>query len=183
MRDHGRGRPLHAALLSAVIGSMLALAPAGEASAEAPGFSLGGGIGFTAGPGSFLMLIEAPYAFNDNVSLGPQFQLGVGDQALLVAPALSGRIATALSFVDHKGIARTRIFAQLGLGMAYVSHEEMGTTRDGVAFMLNPGFGLEYPLTDDLWFSSTMNFNALPGGAAGVGFFYSWQMLGMRYQF
>lgn len=166
--------------VAALVGSTTAVA---NTAADARGFSLSGGIGFAAGPTGFLIQLEAPYAFNDTFSLGPQFQLGVGDGKLVVAPALSGRVGTNLSFINQKQIARTRIFAQLGIGMAYVSIDQKGGRRDGIAFLLNPGFGAEYPLTDHLSFTSSMLFNALPGEAAGEGFFFSWQMLGLRYSF
>ena len=51
-------------------------------------WALRGGLGFTAGPSTFLMAFEAPYSLTSDLTLGPLLQIGV-DGALPI-PNLIG---------------------------------------------------------------------------------------------
>ena len=81
-------------------------APASSSSAYGlTGWSLRTGIGFTAGPDTFLMNFEVPYAFDRWVSVGPMMQVGVTSDDTIVAPTLN----VALSIPDMPGTAFDRV--------------------------------------------------------------------------
>ena len=49
--------------------------------------------------------------------------------------------------------------------------------------LLNLGFGIAYNVSEQIGFQSAMQFNIIPGGAAGEKFYYTWQIAGLRYRF
>jgi opacity protein-like surface antigen len=152
------------------------------------GFSVGVGIGFTASPDSFLMQFQAPYDFGNGFALGPQLQLGLESGFTLVGATLDGRYSFDLSYHRNDFVSRLEPFVSLGLGLAYMKIDVdvpfvPDLSADDVDFMLNPGLGLSYRLSERIALESVMQFNIVPGDVLGDKFYYTWQMLGARYKF
>jgi len=158
----------------------------GRAAAAVPreqGFSLEGGIGFTAGPGGFLIGLTAPYAIDQNFSLGPRLELGVADGTVVVAPSLNARYGFDMTGFDDDFLRRLRPYLQGGVGMAYIQHEHGQKDDDGVGGLIDLGFGLEYPVSSRVSIGSGMLFHIVPGSPAGETFYFSWQMVSARLRF
>ena len=152
------------------------------------GFSVGGGIGFTASPTSFLMQFEAPYDFGNGLALGPQLQIGVDGVTTIVGATLDLRYGFDLSSTSNDIASGFEPFVNGGLGLAYMKHEIGARFRpevevDEVDFMMNLGFGIAYHLSRRVVLESRMEFNIVPGRVIGDNFYYTWQMLGARYKF
>ena len=45
------------------------------------------------------------------------------------------------------------------------------------------GFGADYPITDSVSLGSSMLFNFLPDDVVDENFYFSWQVVGVRYRF
>ena len=153
--------------------------PAVSAAAANQGWSFEGGLGFTAGPNTFLMQFEAPYRFGSQISFGPQLQIGVSDSTTLVGVSANTRLNFDMSSSANEGLRKFEPFVNCGLGLAFVDR----TVVDEVGFLLNLGFGIAYNVSEQIGFQSAMQFNIIPGGAAGEKFYYTWQLAGLRYRF
>jgi hypothetical protein len=156
---------------------------AAAASPKEQGFSLEGGIGFTAGPGSFLMGLAAPYAIDQSLSLGPRLELGFADGVVIVAPSLNARYGFDMSGFDDDLLRRLRPYLQAGAGIAYIQHKHGKGEDDGVGGLIDLGFGIEYPLSQKVSIGSGMLFHVVPGSPAGETFYFSWQMVSARLRF
>jgi hypothetical protein len=155
-----------------------------DATAEHEGWSLSGGIGFTATPETFLMQFAAPYDFGNGVSLGPQLQIGVTSRRTLVESALDLRYSFDLFSPEGGDPSAFRPFVNGGLGLAYLKREfNNRSDRDDVAFLIELGVGIEYSINERVSLESAMQFNILPGELLGDHFYYSWQLVGVRYKF
>jgi hypothetical protein len=106
-------------------------------------------------------------------------QLGFADHWTIVAPSADLRYVFSFDGRSEREIHRLRPYLQGGIGLAYVDHRR----RDGVGFLMNGGFGVEYPLNESAALVSSMRFNGVPDGAGGEHFFYSWQLLGAQLRF
>ena len=143
------------------------------------GWAFEAGLGFTAGPSSFLMQFEAPYRFGSQISLGPQLQIGVSDSVTLVAASANARLSFDLSGSSNEALKKIKPFVNGGLGLAFVDRKFV----DEVGFLIGLGFGVAYDITERVGVQSAMQFNIIPGGAAGEKFYYTWQLAGIRYRF
>jgi hypothetical protein len=148
-------------------------------------FGVRAGIGFTAGPSTFLTAFELPYYLTDRFSLGPQIQIGVDDRDTLVAPTLNARFApdfgqrnSSNEFV--RGISP---FLQGGVGLLYMQREFGRGDRDDTEFLFNLGLGLDFPLTERVSVGTQMMFNVIPDGVFDEKFFFSWQLANVQYRF
>ena len=153
--------------------------PAVDAAATERGWSFEGGLGFTSGPDTFLMQFEAPYHYSSNITIGPQLQIGVSDATTLVTMSANTRLSFDLSSVADENLHNLEPFVNGGIGFAFVDRKKV----DEVGFLMNLGFGLAYNFSTQVAAQSAMQFNIIPGGAAGEKFFYTWQMAGIRYRF
>lgn len=144
------------------------------------GWSVRGGIGFTAGPESFHLNLEFPYVFDRWVSAGPSFQLGFDDDNTIVAPTLDLNIR--LADLESIGFGRVIPFGIMGVGFAVIDEDGRGNDTDA-GLLFNFGLGLEYRLNQNVYLGSQMKFNILPTQTLGQTFFYSWQIGGIRYVF
>ena len=87
----------------------LLVAASGPALAQADeGWSVGGGIGLTASPTSFLMQLDLPYHFGNGASVGPQLQIGVTGGTTVVSFAANGRYEFDVSMGDANFISDLR---------------------------------------------------------------------------
>ena len=178
---------------------LLALPASADRSAggESSGFSLGGGIGFTGGPGAFQMSFEAPYAFDEHLSAGPLLQLGLDADFVLVMASANAKYGwrfSQLASNPDDWAKRLKLVGQGGLGVSHLSIDIPsvtvpgfgtvgGGTLDDTAFLINFGVGAEYDLTSNIVLTSHMLFNIHAGGLLGDNFTFSWQMIGARYRF
>ena len=144
-------------------------------------FSIAMGMGFTAAPDSpetFLLDFEGDYRLAQGFSLGGQIQIGLEDDYTLVSPAGYLRYTFDLDAV--------RPYAMAGFGFTYVDLDLPAGSPiddDDVGFMLNFGIGTDVVLTDRISLTSKMLFNFMPDDIFGEDFYYSWEILGVRFRF
>ena len=158
--------------------------PSDDPNSKRPGddswVSVRGGIGFTAGPDSFLMSLEVPFTIMELVSVGPQLRLGVSDDNVYFAPTVQAYITPRLG----GDLDDLRPYASFGMGLAVLEKDDRccGRDEEDVDFLLTPGFGLEYRF-DQFFVGSNMQLDIIPGGVAGQRFIYTWQILTFRAAF
>ncbi len=174
--------------LALAVGLIMLAAAGGAAAQEAQGlpespWSFRASIGFTAGPGSFLLSAELPYAVNDHVFVGPLLQLGLSSDDKIVAPSANVQYVFDTSGVQNEFLNKLEPFLQGGVGFAYIHKDRRGRDRDDVGFMFNFGGGVEYPLNETVSLGTNMLFNILPVDTAGENFFFSWQFATLRFRF
>ncbi len=152
---------------------------------DAGPLSLRTGIGFTADPDAFLMGFELDYRIEDGFSLGTQVQVGVDDDLTLVSPVVFGRYTQNLGDFDG-GLDRVDLYVQGGLGFTWWDVDRArnrGGDDDDAAFLMNFGFGAEYRLTDHVSAGSHMLFNIIPGEIYDERFYFSWEVVSLRFRF
>ncbi|MEZ4331161.1 MAG: hypothetical protein R3F35_05390 [Myxococcota bacterium] len=147
----------------------------------AAGWSLQAGVGFTADPDTFLMNFEAPYSFNPWISAGPAMQVGVEDHHTIVAP--SGNVRITIPDLPGRSLDRLHPYAFTGIGFAYIEKDRGRNDGDGVGLLIPFGVGVEYQVSEKVFLGSQMMFNFLPKETKNEGFFFSWQMAGLRFAF
>jgi opacity protein-like surface antigen len=168
------------------IATSIALAAllAAPAAAQEPGpFSLRGGLGFTAGPETFLLTLEAPITIGAGFGAGPLLQLGLSDDDTIVAPTANVTYAFDLSGASNRDVRKLAPFVQTGIGFAYIEKDHRRGDDDDIGFLFNVGGGIEYSLTDRIAVGSNMLFNVLPDSVVGENFFFSWQVGTIRVRF
>jgi hypothetical protein len=156
--------------------------PAQSAAVDpALGWSLRAGVGFTAGPETFLMNFELPYAFDRWVSAGPMVQVGLDNNETIVAPTLN----VTLTIPDLPGSALDKFhpFVLVGMGFAVLSDDNRRNDNTSAGFLVPFGFGIEYAATSHFAVGSQMMVNFLPEETLDQNFWYSWQILGARFSF
>ncbi len=145
------------------------------------GFSARVGVGFTSGPDTFLINLEAPYAFDRWVSLGPMIQIGLEDDEKIVAP--TANLSVRIPDLPGRAFDRLHPFLQLGVGFAWIEDEDRPGSNSATGFLVPFGVGIEYQVSEHFHVGSQMMFNFLPDSTLSQNFFYSWQMLGIRLAF
>ena len=140
---------------------------------------LRGAVGFTLDPETFLMSAEGDYFVNENLGVGPLFQLGLSDRRVIVAPTANVRGVFDLS---GSGLDRLKPFAQGGVGLAYI-HKDRDGDDDDVGFLLNFGFGADYHITERFALGNSLLFNIMPDKVRGENFFFSWQFVSATFRF
>ncbi len=151
-----------------------------QAAAASSPWTIGAGIGFTAGPGTFLLDGDAAYALNENMSIGPRMQLGFSDDEVLVVPTANFRYVFDLHLSPETSMQELTPFLQAGIGFGYVRKERGGGHTDDTGFLFNIGAGVEWSLGATTLGSNLM-FNILPSETAGENFFFSWQLITLRF--
>jgi opacity protein-like surface antigen len=154
-------------------------------SADGP-FSLRTGLGFTADPDAFLMGFEADYRIiEEGFSIGAQVQLGIDDDRTLVSPVVYGRYTANLGDFE-RSLDRIDVYLQGGLGFTWWDVDRprnRGGDDDDTEFLTNFGFGAEYRLTDHVSAGTHMLFNIIPGEIYDERFYFSWEVVTLRYRF
>jgi len=152
-------------------------------------FSLKPGLGFSASPTAFLLGFEGDYRIMDPISIGAMAEVGIGDDVTIVSPALFARYWPNLGELIDPDLAALEPYVHLGLGFSHWdAHGYKGVHDDDTEFMLSPGFGVEYRFTKHLSLGSQMLFNVIPSAILedtriDKRFYYSWEVLGLRYRF
>jgi hypothetical protein len=159
-------------------------APEGPLSSPtlSPSWLLRGSVGFTLDPDTFLMGLEGDYSLTKELFLGPLVQIGVSDDHVIVAPTANLRYEFALP-EKPKELKNLKPFLQVGMGFVYMHKDQKHHDRDDVGFLINPGFGVDYYLTDKFALGTNMLFNVVPGDVLDQHFFFSWQVLTATYKF
>lgn len=172
------------ALLTLLVILVTPIASIAQTAEDAPspqrGWSFEGGLGFTSGPDTFLLQFEAPYHFSSSFSFGPQLQIGVSDSMTLVALSANTRLSFDLSKVKNENLRKLDPFVNGGIGLAFI--DPKGAV-DEVGFLMHVGFGVAFNFSTKIAVQSAMQFNIIPGSAAGEKFYYTWQIAGIRYRF
>jgi len=145
------------------------------------GWSLRAGIGFTADPDAFLLNFELPYAFDQWVSAGPMFQIGLDDHNTIVAPTVN--VTVTVPDLPGQDYDRVHPYGFVGMGFAYLEDDNRRNDNSSTGFLINFGFGFEYQVSDNFFLGSQMMFNFLPEETLEEHFFYSWQVGGARIAF
>ena len=145
------------------------------------GWSLRAGIGFIDDPSAFLLNFEAPYAFDQWVSAGPMFQIGLDNHNTIVAPTVN--VTVTIPDLPGQDFDRFHPYGFAGMGFAYIEDDNRRNDNSSAWFLINFGFGLEYQVSDNFFIGSQMMFNFLPEEVLEEHFFYSWQIGGARITF
>jgi hypothetical protein len=145
------------------------------------GWSIRSGLGFTTDPTTFLLNVEAPYALDSWIAVGPMLQLGLEQDNTLVMP--TANVTLKVPDLPGRDFDRLTPYGFAGIGMAYIEREKRGDDRDGAGFLITTGFGIEYQVSERVFFGSQMMLNFLPSKTQGETFIYSWQMGGIRFAF
>lgn len=146
----------------------------------AEGWSARLGAGFTAGPDTFLLNFEAPYAFNEWIAVGPMLQLGLDDDHTIAAPTLN----VTLKYPELPGVFdRVIPYAFGGLGLAVIKDDRARNDDTSVGFLIDVGMGAEYQLSDRVFVGTQMMLDFLPKQTQGQKFIFAWQIGGLRYAF
>ena len=158
--------------------------------AEEGRISVASGIGFVSGiaaPGddsAFLLDFEVDYRVAGGSSVGGLLQLGLENDFTIVSPVGYGRYTFDLGAMGASEMARIRPFVQAGLGFTYIDLDlPFPGDDDDLGFMLNFGFGVDVVLTDQLALGSKMLFNIMPDDVFNENFYYSWEIIGVRFRF
>ena len=144
-------------------------------------WSLRAGMGFTSDPNNFLLAFELDYRFDQYVSVGPLFQIGLEDNRSIVAPTMNLNIT--IPNLPGEFFERIKPNVFTGVGFAVIENEDkFGDDREA-AFLVNAGFGLDYVLSERVSVGSRMILNFLPGRALGEEFFYTWEVASVKLSF
>lgn len=145
------------------------------------GWSARLGIGFIDDPNAFLLNLEAPYVFDQWVSAGPMFQIGLDDDNTIVAPSMN--VTVTIPHLPGETLNRVHPFGFVGMGFAYIEDDNRRNDNSSAGFLINFGFGVEYQISDNVLLGSQMMFNFLPEEVLEEHFFYAWQVGGVRISF
>jgi hypothetical protein len=153
---------------------------------EAGPFSIRAGLGFMASPTAFLLGFEGDYMVADQVSLGGLVELGLDDDRIIVSPVAYGRYWFDLGQYEAE-LEPLVPYLQAGLGFTWWDIDRP-RDDDDTAFLINFGFGAEYRFDPHLSLGSQMLFNFIPteihdGEPYDDNFYYSWEVLTLRYRF
>lgn len=147
-----------------------------------PGWSIQTGFGFTADPDTFLINLDAPYAFNDWIAFGPAMQIGFTDNRTLVSP--TGNLRVTIPDLPGRAFDRVHPYGIAGMGFAVIENDN--GRRDGdaaVGFLIDFGAGVEYQVSEKVFLGSQMIFNLLPAEVKREEFYFAWQVAGIRFDF
>ena len=156
-------------------------APSPARRAGGTGWSFRTGIGFTADPDTFLLNLEVPYALERWISIGPMVQLGLEEDDKLVMPTVN--VTLKVPDLPGRTFDRVHPYGFAGIGMAYIEREVAGNDRDGAGFLVTTGIGVEYQVSQRVYFGSQMMFNFLPEETEDETFIFAWQLGGIRFAF
>jgi hypothetical protein len=147
-----------------------------------PGWSIQTGIGFTADPDTFLVNLDAPYAFNDWIAFGPAMQIGVTDTRTVVSP--TGHLRVTIPDLPGRAFDRVHPYGIAGMGFTVIENDN--GRRDGdaaVGFLIDFGVGVEYQVSEKVFLGTQMMFNFLPEKVKREEFYFAWQVAGIRFDF
>jgi hypothetical protein len=171
---------IRALLLSILLAATPLAAQAEPGPSDVTGWSVGGGIGFIASPGQFLLQLDAPYRLSKLISVGPTFQLGASGSRTTVNASLDGKIHLPV-FERSSNAFFGKLTPYFGVGVGF-SHYNRSNRSDESNLLIPVLTGAEFELTDQIALTSDMRFNIAATSDIDT-FFFSWQMIGVRYRF
>ena len=157
--------------------------------------SIGTGIGFATpiahnnatnnGETGFEWQLDIMYRLTDSLSVGAWMQVVPVNN--FVGFSLTGEARYHFNFLQgRKGIlGKLTPYAGGGIGLYHVGGPSSAFSYDG--FLMSFPVGIEFDLSDHIALTNEMRFNFMAGanklGLYSDTFYYSWQMLGVRYRF
>ena len=161
----------------------LAVEPAGEdrlgrGSIRTGSWSARSGIGFTGDPTTFLLALGVDYFVTEDVSIGPLLQFGLDDDPFIFAPTLNAQWTLDLADID-----RLKPYLQAGLGLAYFQDGDRNGDEDETGFLLNTGAGVDWYFDERMAVGTSLLLNVLPDEVLEEEFFFSWQVVTLRFLF
>jgi hypothetical protein len=139
--------------------------------------SVQAGLGFTASPTDFLLALELDWFVTNNFAVGPLLQFGVDDHPFIFAPTFD-----FMGMFDI-GDSPVKPFVQGGLGLAYYNEQHRHGSDDEAGFLINLGGGGDFFVAPRVALGTDMLFNIITTGALGDHFFFSWQVITVRFLF
>jgi len=152
-------------------------------------FSLKPGLGFTASPTSLLLGFEGDYRAAQPFSVGLLTEVGIDDDFTIVSPQLFARWWPDLGDLIDPDVSFIEPYLHLGVGFSWWDADHYkGVNDDDTQFLLSPGFGVDFRINRHLSVGSQMLFNVIPAAIhddtrIDDQFYYSWQVIGLRYRF
>jgi hypothetical protein len=171
---------LRAVLLVVLLMATPLAANAKSGSNRVTGWSLDAGIGFFAGPGQFLVQLDAPYRMSKLISVGPAFQLGAGSNQTTVNMTLDGKFHIPV-FENSKNAFFGNLTPYIGLGAGYSFYGRSNQANES-NLLIPVIIGAEYEVAPNIALTSDMRFS-IAATSDFNKFFYTWQMIGCRYRF
>ena len=171
---------LRAAVLAVVLLATPLAANANPGSNSVTGWSIDAGVGFFAGPGQFLVQLDAPYRMSKLISLGPTFQLGVGSNRTTVNTTLDVRFHIPL-FENTNNAFFGNLTPYIGLGAGYSFYGRSGRSNES-NLVIPLIMGAEYELAENIALTSDMRFDIVATSDFNK-FLYTWKMIGFRFRF
>src|SRR5262245_4386509 len=121
--------------------------------------SLAIGVGATYGPDTFLLTGDADFYQSDRLAIGPSLQLGVHDDAGLIAPSCHAKFVFPIERKSDDPLFMP--FVQGGAGLCWIQKDRPGDDDD-LGFLLQAGGGLEVRFDERYALASTLLVNILP---------------------
>jgi len=108
-------------------------------------------------------------------------QIGLEDHYAIVAP--TANLTLRVPDLPGRDFDRVHPYAFAGLGFAYIEKDRGQNDGDGVGFLIDTGVGVEYQVSEKVFLGTQMMFNFLPKETKNEGFFFAWQIAGIRFAF
>jgi hypothetical protein len=153
----------------------------GAARAPAEGDrSIAIGVGTTYGPDTFLLTGDADFYQSDRLAIGPSLQLGVHDDAGIIAPSCHVKFVFPIERKSDDPLFMP--FVQGGAGLCWIQKDRPGDD-DGLGFLLQAGGGLEVRFDERYALASTLLINILPAEVVDEHAYLSWQIVQFSFRF
>jgi opacity protein-like surface antigen len=154
-------------------------------SSDSGRFSVQTGVGFYADDDwdGFLWSADGLYHFDRHWSIGLEMHVGVEDDLTIFSMPVYGRYDSPGLPVENKTLAKLRAFAKTGIGFTYAEIDTRGRDDDDTGFLYMIGGGIAFPFNDHFSIESALQFNVTTNDYFDDDFYFSWQLVGLRYRF
>ena len=178
----------------------ISLIAANSAAAEEPAasdplspsrFSVQTGVGFFAEDNfdGFAWSGGGSYHIDENWSVGVDLQVGVDDDFTFVSMPFFARYDFGDLPTDAPVLSQTHFFAKTGLGFTWAEFDgtvgplNIKVDEDDTGVLWVIGGGVEYSFDEHFSLESQMLFNVTSNDLFDDDFYYSWQVIALRYRF
>jgi opacity protein-like surface antigen len=143
------------------------------------------GIGFYADDDwdGFLWSADGLYHFDRSWSAGVELHVGAEDDLTIVSMPFYSRYDSPNLPVDQPLLSRVRFFAKAGIGFNWAEIDQRFDDDDDTGFLFMIGGGAAYEMNDRFSLESAMQFNVTTNDYFDDDFYYSWEVIGLRYHF